>query len=622
MANVVVEFNRRNPRPRQNDGETDPPARPTIRVEAGEIERMTQEAIEALPRDDNLYQRGGELVALTREPERLEPYDGRDTRKRSNVLIRPGTPRIRSLTTASLRVRMATVAAWEKWRRPVNVNDGGEYVPADPPDKVVSAVLDVGSDGGWPRVRPIRGIIEAPTVAPSGRIISKAGYDDETGYVLIPSIEVPPIRSNPQQVHARAALRYLWTEIFGDFPYLSLGESDPRDGDRIKRFERAVGVPDAFVGIAALLSLFARPAVAGSTPGFVFEAASQGSGKTLQIHAVSTIATGRAAGLMTFPIRDGRADESELEKVLASYALAGSRAVAFDNVKGTLGGPALEKAMTAVDSIDLRVLGSNDLRTLPWVATIMVSGNNMAMSDDVAQRVLVSRLESAREDPRSRDTAEYKHPRLLDWIKPNRSQLIRACLTILKAGMTGQRMNGGSWGSFEAWSEIIPQCIMFAGGPNVLDARPKGESVDTGDGGAHATLMRCWPDDAKEGIRAASLIRRAFAEEREIHAGKAADDGQEDLRESLRELTETADNHVPSALKLGHAFRRLRGKWRDNRKLVDRKDGKGFTVWNVVAREVQTIAATDQTALPMILPQDLVLEPDARPDPGEDWDRE
>lgn len=597
----------------------DDPNRPIIKIEAGQLPRMVDEGNAALAAHTNIYQRSGELVTVVREPDRVDTTE-RDTRRGNEITLRPGTPRLRVVSLASLRVHLASVAEWRKFVASKRKEGEGEWVPAHPDSAATAAILDPTAAGGWPDIRPIRGILESPALAPSGSLITTPGYNAETGYVLLPSVDVGTIDEKPTQEQARAAMKHLWIELFCDFPYLGLGESDPKDVDRSKRYEQACKCPDAFVGISALLSMFARPAIEGSTPGSVFEAASQGSGKTLQIHAISTLATGRSAGLMTFPTHDGKVDEAELEKILASYALAGARAIAFDNIKGTLGGSALEKAMTAVDSIDLRVLGSSETRTMPWSAIILFSGNNMAMSDDVAQRVLCSRLESERDDPRSRPSKEFRHARLLDWIREHRSRLVRACLVILRAFIVAEsKSDGGSWGSFEAWSSIVPAAILYAGGPNVLDLRQRGSTVDNGEGAAHVALMRGWPTTIyPKGVKAGALIKHGFQDEKDIEAGKAPPDGRDDFRNAIRELTQTPDGRMPSTNALGFTLRALRGKWREGFKLDGERDShSGIMVWRVVKRDQKPPATVSDST-------DSGIDPPTRSqyvDPAEDFDR-
>jgi hypothetical protein len=286
-------------------------------------------------------------------------------------------------------------------------------------------------------------------------------------------------------------------------------------------------------------------------------------------------------------MRDGKPDEIELEKILAGYALNAARIVAFDNIKGTLTGANLEKILTAVDSIDLRVLGANDQRTLPWPATALFSGNNLTMSDDIAQRMLLSRLVSRREDPRSRPASTFRHPELLSAIREKRAQLVRAVLTILRAFVCAREdgvdvPDAGTMGSFEAWARMVPPALMFAGGPNILRARPESGRGGDDESQAHAALMRGWRDDW-QGQKSTYIAEQAFKNERDIGQGKAPDDGLGEVRSAIRVLTRTHDRATPSGHILGIYLGRLLDKVRDGRRLEqDRDTTSKASLWRVI----------------------------------------
>lgn len=576
-----------------------------IRIQAGHLPAQVAALVVALSTADrNLFQRDGALVTIIRQPDRTEvalcagrastkaPCTScgsemgvscvRDHRRGVDILMRPGTPRVRPLNQAVLLLRSATHASWEKFdgRR----KGGGEWVQADPCTRTVNIVHGLED---WPGIRPLKGILETPALAPSGRVIEAPGYDDETGYMLLPSCKIAPIAERPTKEQACRALKYLWIELACDFPFKGLGEADPaRDPDRELQFLRASTCPDAFVGITMLLTIFARPAILGAVPGGLFEAAGQGSGKSIQIHGVSIVATSRPAGVATFPVRDGRPDEAELEKVIAGYALAAARIVAFDNIKGMLTGAGLEKVLTAVDTIDIRVLGANDQRTLPWSAVSMFSGNNLTMSDDIAQRMLLSRIVSRREDPRSRPANTFRHPELLTAIRARRHHLVRAVLTILRAFLCAQEDGAkleplGTWGSFEAWSRLIPPALAFAGGPNILRARPAAGRGGDEEGQAHAALMRGWRSTWQ--LQPARFIcSDAFKDERDIATNQAPDDGLGDVRAAIRVLTRTAERATPNGHVLGMKLGQIREKVREGRRIVQEEDKKTSTsLWRV-----------------------------------------
>lgn len=558
----------------------DPPEeRPTIQLVQGELVRVVSETIAALAAGDkNLFQRNGELVTIVREPESAEPYSN-DRRKGRDVLMRPGTPKIKTIGIQGLTLRVARCAAFERYKEARSKKEDGEWRPADPDSKIMAIVHK--PDDEWPAIHPLLGILETPALAPSGRIIERPGYDEETGHMMIPSCEIKPILDHPTRDQAKAALRYLWIEMACDFPFKGMGEP-LRDGavdmdpDRSVQFAKSLECPDAYVGVAALLTVFSRLAIDGAVPGCVFEAPGQGSGKSLQMHTVSIIATSRPASAATFPMKDGRPDEQELEKICAGYALSGARIVAFDNIRGLLSGSTLEKALTAVKNIDIRVLGLTGQQSLPWVPVTMYSGNNMVMNDDIAQRMLTSRIESPRENPRKRPASTFRHAELLGALHKRRANLVRAVLTILRAYLMakkgGESVPDVTLGSYEAWSRIVPGALLWAGGPNILDAQPELGRGGDEEGEAHVALMRGWLPSWDMQPSSIVLAEAFKADERAMAKGEVAPDGLSDVRGAIRALTRTPEGRAPSPSVFGAKMKLLRQKIREGMRIVNAAD--------------------------------------------------
>lgn len=551
-----------------------------IVVAVGELPRMVSDAVRVLAlRDENLYQRAGELVMLAREPQRTEEHVGpaRRTHHQLSILLRPGTPRLRPVPAPLLTVRLAAAAKWVRQQKAKQKGAPARWIEQDPDPKTVAGVLAAKD---WPGIRPLRGIVETPIFTPSHRLVTEAGYEPETTFVHLPSVQFEAVPERPTQQDAQDALRRLWIDLFCDFPYRGMPAQDQEDATREARFEHARACPDAFAAVALLLTILARPAIQGAVPGVVFEASTQGSGKSLQIHIVSQVATGRSASFATFPIgRDGKPNEEELEKLLGSYAIAGTQVVAFDNIKGLLGGPGLEKVQTAVDSVALRVLGSLELRLLPWSAVMAFSGNNMAMTDDTAQRNLISRLESSLEDPRGRDKREYLHPNLLAWIEQNRGRLVRDALIILRAwAVAEEKPDAGNLGSFEAWSAVIPSALLYAGGPNILLARSRDGSADDQESEAHATLLMNWPFN--EPLKASDIVNKLF--DSEATQSRNAPKGYDEMRGAIRELTGTPDGKKPNPSTFGYCLRKLRDKIRNGLKITGKQNRENTIEWRVV----------------------------------------
>ena len=306
--------------------------------------------------------------------------------------------------------------------------------------------------------------------------------------------------------------------------------------------------------LAALLTLVARPAIEGSTPAFVFEASTRGTGKTLQADVVATIATGRASAKMGFP-----PDPAELEKVLGAYALRGALLVTFDNVVTPFGGGPLDRCLTAVDTVELRVLGRSEIPSMRWRAVVLATGNNVEIVGDTSRRVLVSRLVSPLEHPE--DRAEYAHHPLLPWVAQERPRLVRAALTLLRAFVVaGRPQHHRPWGSFESWTALVADALVWAGAASPLETRPTVEGDADPERAALLGLLDGWPrlDARGEGLTAKQVIETLFTAER--LRGEAPPDGFDDLRELIESITSAPPGKAPSPRRLGDFLRHRRDR--------------------------------------------------------------
>ena len=481
---------------------TDDP-RPVVRL-GPELHESVAKAVAALADDPDLYQRDGSLVRVT--------YPAGD-----------GAPVIRPHVVATLRPRLTAFARFEKFDA-----KNEEWSRCIPPDPVSYGVL---AQAQWDGLRPLVGVLEAPTFREDGGIIEIPGYDAATGYVYAPTIEFPPVPLRPSQGAAARALAQL-EEVFADFPYRS-----PADRAAV---------------LAAALTLLARPAISGACPAFLVDATTPGSGKTLQADVVAILATGRTTAKMAFPVDD----DEETEKILGGYALEGAQIVAFDNIAGAFGGGPIDKVLTADDLVKLRILGQSSVPAVRWRAIIFGTGNNITWRGDTHRRVLIPKLEPAVENPEER--VGFAHPDLRGWVRAERPRLVAAALTILRAFHVAGRPALGCkvWGSFEAWSELIPRALVFAGAADPMGCRPAAD-VDARDEeriniitvfGALGRLQ------GSDGITARAMVDLLYTADR--MRGEAAPDGHEEAREAIEALTRTAGGKRPDARKLGDVLKR------------------------------------------------------------------
>jgi hypothetical protein len=400
--------------------------RPVIVVTTQE-HQVNAEAVEALAADRSIYQRGGLLVRIVR-----------DVSPAAKGIRRPLSPSIDPLRHPLLSERLAANA---RWLGVSGVGENATKMPAHPPGWCVSAVL---ARAEWPGIRYLEAVVDHPVLRPDGTILAANGYDAETGLLLESPFTWPAIADSPSQADAIAA-RDCLLEVVRDFPFAS----------------------DVYRAayLAALLTPLARFAFHGPAPLFLVDSNVRGAGKGLLLDVICRIVTGERFTIATYT-----SDEDELRKRITSLVLAGDRMVLFDNLDGKFGNAVLDAALTGTAWKD-RMLGVNRMVQAPLHMTWYATGNNVAIASDTARRVLHLRLESPLERPEER--GGFTYPNLLEWVAGNRTQLLVAALTILRAYCATGRpdQNLPPWGSFEGWSGVARSAVVWVGLPDPGETR-------------------------------------------------------------------------------------------------------------------------------------------------------
>lgn len=392
--------------------------RPEIRITTN-VSATINQALAALNTADlPLYQRGGQLVHLTRD---AAPQ---------GMNWEPETPSLRPVKFGRMFEMLSYSARWVKGRQ---TPQGYQEEPALPPKFAVEGVF---AREQWPFRRAI-GMAEIPILRPNGTIHDAPGYDVETGFLYEPPrrFSVPWPKQELTQELAAAALDALY-EPLQDFPF-----ADP--------WHRTAAV-------ACLLTLVGRPAIDGPVPLFAFTATTPKSGKSLLADLLYWITTGRDTPRMA----PGKDDE-EMQKQITGAARLGVQAVLFDNIEEPLGGPSLDAALTA-RVWQGRVLGGNDFYIGPLRTVFMATANGIAIKGDMAQRVIPIHLEPEEEQPELR--TGFAIPRLRSWVLTNRARLVSAALTMLRCHAAAGRPSATHLGAYEEWNDVVRNCIIWAGG--------------------------------------------------------------------------------------------------------------------------------------------------------------
>jgi hypothetical protein len=519
-----------------DDQEQRKPSKPTIQLSTNMtavVSRM-QATIRHHPNGPFLYQRAHQLSMIiqgTKPPKWLDRA--------------PDAPLIHPADKAYIRELASFAAEWVKW-------DGRKKaeVKTLPPPWAIETLMP-RPQWSFP---PLEGIICAPTLCPDGSILDTPGYDQDTGlYLYLDQRTFPPIPEHPTIEDARLCVQLL-REVFTDFPFLA---------DHHKS-----------AALAAVLSIVARFTIKGKVPFFAVRSTTRGAGKGLLIDSASVIATGRHA-----PRWAQTLDEEEERKRLITIAMSGDAVLHIDNITHPLGSGPLDMAMTA-EAITERIMASHAERTAPIKAVFFGSGNNMIFQSDMARRVVPIDLAPTQERPDERE--DFTHHPLLTWVLQERPRLVVAALTIIKAYIdAGRPKQPGikAFGSYEQWSDLIRQSLIWAGQPDPCLGRGDIEAESDPKYEMQKVVLTAWYDRYGDAPKTLKEVK----DDIDDHTTRELDDndkwtgrwiidpGWRDLQSALLALTKRGNDLDLRAI--GYAFRSWQGRVLANLQL--RKVGEG-----------------------------------------------
>jgi putative DNA primase/helicase len=465
--------------------------RPVVRVTAGEIGRARDEIDKALKDGcSGLYQQGGRIVHVALTP--AAAADGRQTQVIR--LIDSGPAHIGAAMTRCARI--------EKYDGRKN-----EWVASHAPSLLIDTYLQRRQ---W-SLPWLRGVIAAPTMLPDGTVLQRPGYDSASGFMLWAEIKFPLVADRPPKEDGAAAARFLMAP-FETFDF--------------------VGPVDRSVFLAALLSSVARCAF-DAAPMTIVTSPVAGSGKTTLADGVAITATGRRAAVLA----QGHTDE-EFEKRLQGPILAGERFLCIDNVERVLDSPLLCQVITQPE-VKVRRLGTSDAVDVPTGLTIFATGNNLTLRGDLTRRSLSCRLDPLTDRPELREFASNP----LDIIAADRGKYVAAALTVLRAHqVSGHRSSKPPVGSFEGWSRIIRDALLWLGEADPCDAFEQLRSRDPKLEALTVMLDEWEKAIGEEPMQLSRVIDRAI----DTAMGEFR---HPDLREAL--LTVAGDKGIINPVRLG-----------------------------------------------------------------------
>jgi hypothetical protein len=443
---------------------------PTIIIGTDEY-RVNDEAAAALTREADVFRRGGMLVHVFGQPEG-EP--GQDA-----VIRRPvGAPVVRELAPPLLRERLSRCARWMKRRQ---TSDGEIEIPAHPPDWSIKAVH---ARANWPGIRPLDAVVTFPAMMPDGSLLTTNGYHRNGGVLVqLPSDLMLSVPEQPTKKEVKAAVETL-SDPLDDFP-----------------FETPAHRSALLAGLITPLAWFLFD---GPAPLFLIDKNVRGAGAGLLADVVALTVTGRRFSVMSYTN-----NREELRKRITAVAMEGERLILLDNLAGAFGNDILDAALTA-DHWKDRVLGGNKIYDGPLHVVWFGTGNNVQIHADTSRRVCYVRMESKEERPELR--TGFRYPNLRQHIRRRRATFLSAALTVLRAWFIAGRPKHGlqPWGSFEGWSEVVREALVFAELPDPGETRIALQTAADRDAAAMGDILRGMAhlDPTGRGLTAADIVKR------------------------------------------------------------------------------------------------------------------
>tara|TARA_R110001599_G_scaffold298022_1_gene502320 strand:+ start:10396 stop:12699 length:2304 start_codon:yes stop_codon:yes gene_type:complete len=319
--------------------------------------------------------------------------------------------------------------------RRVSDKDAKETLPIDPPDKLLKSLISISK---YHNFQIISSVITIPTIDVNGKLISKQGYNEDSGIYVDLESTFPEINETPSHTEVKSAVNELMF-VFKDFPF--------------------AGILDKSVHLAAILTAIVRPTLR-TLPAFSYDASTQGSGKTLLAQTIGAIASGQ---IPTVWLHTDLKNDEEMRKRLLTIGLNDQNTYIHDNIVGQFKSATLASVLTSGLMSD-RKLGTNESPTINFNCLVLLTGNNMLFDSDLVRRVFTSRLESNIENPHHR---EFDIDPLLYCLE-NRHQLVNAALTILLGWFNSIEYlrdwkPEGSIASFEKWADLVRTPIAWLG---------------------------------------------------------------------------------------------------------------------------------------------------------------
>ena len=210
-----------------------------------------------------------------------------------------------------------------------------------------------------------------------------------------------------------------------------------------------------FIGL--LITILVRAALRGNVPLHLIQSTVERTGKTKLVdEIIGILFLGGQVPAMQFAGND-----EERDKRILSVLMLGLPIVHLDNLGEWLDSPALASTITAA-VYSGRVLGSSTIANVPNLACWVATGNNVAMSGELAKRTVLISLQPKDADPHLR--TEFVHPRIDEYVREHRDAILGTLIGMVRAWVDAGCPAGSlRVGGFEDWSAVVGGIMAHAG---------------------------------------------------------------------------------------------------------------------------------------------------------------
>jgi hypothetical protein len=391
-------------------------------------------------------------VHVNNSPPRLFNFEGRIARVNENEA------RIEVLDAVTARYEFARVVDWvastgKGWGNAVN-----------PEITMINDALSTPT----PPLPPVTQVVSIPVVTASGRLVVKQGLDSESGIFYAPSMKcLPHINLEATKEDALASVKWINEEVLCDFPF----EDDA---------SRAAA-------ISMTILPFARELVKGTTPFYLIDKPSAGTGATTLAKALTYPFLGTEIA-----VKSWTSTEDERRKQITAHLDSGGGPYFFDNLSGKIDSDVLASVLTSTVWSDRLLQTSCNVQLTNrsiWIGT----GNNPHFRKQILRRIARIRLVTLVEDPSER--TGWRHPDLLDWIAEHRTEFVEHILTIVIAWLNAGKplFSGKPLNSYESWSKVMGGILEFVDMPGFLEnLKDMAESLDDEGDMAREFIKEWW----------------------------------------------------------------------------------------------------------------------------------